>query len=251
MFIFHCQNGKYIWMILYMDINQTNSNDLEMYKAKATLEKYTRTKKLESWSYKTECLLKEWAEKAAGYRWLHLRSSEMYLQYNNYLAYPIIIFSCIVGVGGLSSISGQKPTDIELLAQYIFFSCNIIVSILSSVQRFNNFIEFSEKHTQAAIQYSKFYRLINMELSLERGDREYGIDFCKHSKTEFDRLLSTSPEVPLVIIKKFNIEHKDVLNKPDVANGLTHLDCNIYIDNDKDFESSKTLNITAETENNL
>jgi hypothetical protein len=227
-----------------MNSKPIGSNDIEMYKAKATLEQYTRTKKLESWSYKTECLLKEWAEKAAGYRWLHLRSSELYTKYNNYLAYPIIIFSCIVGIGGLSSISGERPTEVELITQYVFFTCNIIVSMFSSIQRFNNFIEYSEKHTQAAIQYSKFYRLINMELSLERCDREYGIDFCKFSKTEFDRLLSTSPEVPLQIINIFNIEHKDVLNKPDVANGLTHLDCNIYIDNDKDFsESSKPLSI--------
>ena len=225
-------------------MTNTEQQDVEMYKAKATLEQYTRTKKTESWSTKTELLLKEWAEKAAGYRWLHLRSSELYVKYNNYLSYPIIIFSCIVGVGGLSSISGEKPTPFELITQYIFFTCNIIVSILSSIQRFNNFIEYSEKHSQAAIQYSKFYRLINMELSVDRSDREYGLDFCKNSKNEFDRLLSTSPEIPIQIIEKFNIDHRDVLNKPDVANGLTHLDCNIYIANDREFDSSKTLSLS-------
>lgn len=211
-----------------IDKDSTKSS-FDAIRTKYNFEKLIKNEKETSWSEPQEKLLHEWAEKSAGYRWLHLRAHEMFSRFNNYLTYPIMFLSCIVGVGGLSSISRDAPTPTEICFQYIFFSCNILISMLSSIQRFNNFIEESERHSQAAIHYAKFYRNLNMELSINRSDRqEFGLDFCKLSKTEFDRLLTTSPEIPLCIIKKFNESFKHVKNKPDVANGLTHLE--------KDFE---------------
>ena len=92
----------------------------------------------------------------------------------------------------------------------------------------NNFVEESERHQQAAIQYAKFYRSLNMELSMNRSDRqEFGIDFCKISKAEYDRLLVSSPEIPVSVVEDFNRTFTHICNKPDVANGLTNLrhDC--------------------------
>ena len=183
-----------------------------------------KKERFNSWSDNQEQLLRNWADKVAGYRWLHLRSNELYDRYNNYFAYPIMILSTIAGIGGLSSISPEKPTPLELYTQYIFFSCNIIVSILSSIQRFNSYVGKAERHSQAAIQYSKFYRLISMELSLDRSEREFGVEFCKQSKIEFDRLLSSSPEIPISVIDLFNSKFSHIHNKPDVCNGLTHLE---------------------------
>ena len=212
------------------NVNNSPRSSFDAIRTKYQFEKLVKSEKELSWTIPQEKLLSEWAEKSAGYRWLHLRSHEMYSKYNNYLAYPIMFLSCIVGVGGLSSISKDKPTLTELYFQYLFFSCNIFISMLSSVQRFNNFMEESEKHSQAAIHYSKFYRNLNMELSMKRSDRqEFGVDFCKIAKTEFDRLLTTSPEIPVCIINDFNFKFKHVRNKPDVANGLTHLEHDMNI----------------------
>ena len=213
---------------------------LDILKAKAMLHTYSKQEKINSWSCEQEVLLREWAEKSAGYRWLHLRTHELYNTYNNYLAYPIIFLSCIGGIGGLSLISDEKPTPIELYIQYIFFSCNILITMLSSIQRFNSFIELSEKHSQSSILYSKFYRNISMELSLDYSERELGIVFCKQCKQEFDRLLSSSPEIPSKIINLFNEKFPHVKNKPDIANGLTHLKLS-----DDCCHSSGTLEIVA------
>tara|TARA_Y100000389_G_C17307798_1_gene436340 strand:- start:86 stop:766 length:681 start_codon:yes stop_codon:yes gene_type:complete len=202
-----------------------DTSNIDILQSKISYHRIKTKEKIESWTDSHEKLLKEWSDKCAGYRWLHLRSHEMYTQYNNYLAYPIMIMSCIIGVGGLSSISRKEPTDFEITAQYIFFTCNIFVSILSSIQRFNGFMEKSERHSQASIQYSKIYRTMNMETCIEKKDRQYfGIEFCKNCKNEFDRLLSSTPEIPSHIITKFNHKFKHVVNKPDVANGLTHLE---------------------------
>ena len=205
-------------------IEEISEEDVKLFKAKAFMQQLTKSEKKDSWSPQQECLLKEWADKSAGYRWLHLKSHELYNKYNNYLAYPIILLSCIGGIGGLSIVSNEKPTPFELYAQYVFFSCNIIITMLSSIQRFNNFNELSEKHSMAAIQYAKFYRNISMELSLQYEERELGLQFLRQCKSEFDRLLSTSPEIPVYVINMFNDIYKDIQHKPDIANGLTHLD---------------------------
>lgn len=203
---------------------ENNLTEMDMFKAKALLTQITKSEKKQSWSPQQECLLKEWAEKSAGYRWLHIKSHELYNSYNNYLAYPIIVLSCIGGIGGLSIISPHKPTLFELYLQYVFFSCNIVISMLSSIQRFNRFSEEAEKHSISSIQYAKFYRNISMELSLQYEDRDLGMDFLKKCKSELDHLLTTSPEIPSKIVNKFNKTFKHVVHKPDIANGLTSLD---------------------------
>jgi hypothetical protein len=116
--------------------------------------------------------------------------------------------------------------------------------MLSSIQRFNASAEHAEKHSHAAIQYAKFYRVVNMELSLDPSDREYGIHFCKQCKSEFDRLLTTSPEIPTHIIDEFNSNFTNIVNKPDIANGLTHLQHNEII-----LKQSYPLTINALDEN--
>ena len=54
------------------------------------------------WCEKQEKLLIKWAEKAAGYRWLHNHARLFYKQQNDWLSYPSIIIASITGVGGFA-----------------------------------------------------------------------------------------------------------------------------------------------------
>ncbi|BCV07174.1 MAG: hypothetical protein Ct9H90mV1_1460 [Prasinovirus sp.] len=60
------------------------------------------------WCPKQEKLLIGWAEKAAGYRWLHNHARMFYKKQNDWLSYPCIIISSITGVGGFAVLS---PND--------------------------------------------------------------------------------------------------------------------------------------------
>jgi hypothetical protein len=71
------------------------------------------------------------------------------------------------------------------------------------------------------VQYSKYYRNIDMELSLEAKDRSCVIDFVKKCREEYDRLLDDAPDIPAISIEAFNLEFPDRENKPDVCNGLS------------------------------
>jgi len=182
------------------------------------------------WCDKQEQLLLNWAEKAAGYRWLHNHARVHYNRQNNRLSYPSIIISSITGVGGFAVLNPSGSDDLSsssktniMIAQYLFAFLNVIAGILTSILKFSGSNTLAGRHSLACVQYSKFYRNVEMELSLQREHRQNVGEFFQKCRYEYDRLLDDSPDLPNVSIVDFNIEFPTKENKPDVCNGLNVL----------------------------
>lgn len=177
------------------------------------------------WCVTQEALLKKWAEKSAGYRWLHNHARLLYKRQNDWLSYPTIIMSSITGVGGFAVLSPSEEDPVVkhriLLIQYFFAFLNVMSGIINSISKFNNASKLMESHSIMCVQYSKFYRNIDMELSLEPKDRVSVVEFVTKCRLEYDRLLSEAPDIPSESIIAFNKEFKNKTNKPDVCNGLS------------------------------
>jgi len=179
------------------------------------------------WCDREERLLRRWAEKAAGYRWLHNHARLHYKWLTDMLTYPCIIISSITGVGGFAvlnpsddNISSDMRRNI-IIFQYTFAFLNVIAGILTSVAKFSNSSSMMEAHSSMCIQYSKFYRNIDMELSLDADHRSMNaIEFVNKQRQEYDRLLDEAPDIPLKSIYEFNQTFPEKENKPDVCNGL-------------------------------
>lgn len=183
-----------------------------------------------NWTEKNEKLLMKWAEKAAGYRWLHNMARINFKKTHDYLSYPTIVLSSITGVGGFAVLnpSGSENTSESskqniLMIQYLFAFMNVIGGIITSISKFNNSLQLSEAHSSMCIQYSKFYRNIDMELSLEKTNRVNAIKFVAKCRQEYDRLLSEAPDIPYNCILAFNKDFPDKEVKPDVCNGLNFM----------------------------
>lgn len=181
-----------------------------------------------TWCDKQEKLLIRWAEKAAGYRWLHNHSRIFYKRQNDWLAYPSIIIASITGVGGFAvlnpsgndGVSSETKTRI-IIIQYGFACLNVLAGILSSISKFSQSLSLSEGHSAMCIQWSKFYRNIDMELSLDVKHRANMVDFIMKCREDYDRLLDEAPDIPSISIQAFLIQFPDKENKPDVCNGLS------------------------------
>ncbi len=179
------------------------------------------------WCPKQEKLLIRWAEKAAGYRWLHNHARMFYKKQNDWLSYPCIIISSITGVGGFAVLSpndqnmSSKQKQKIVIFQYFFAFMNVVAGILTSISKFNNSSRMMESHSVMCVQYSKFYRNIDMELSLETKYREDVLEFVNKVRLEYDRLLDDAPDIPSHTIEAFNETFPDKENKPDVCNGLS------------------------------
>ena len=180
------------------------------------------------WCENQEKLLIRWAEKAAGYRWLHNHSRLFYKKQNDYLAYPSIIIASITGVGGFAVLnpSGNANTSNDtrariMVIQYFFAFLNVLGGILTSISKFSQALSLTEGHSAMCIQWSKFYRNIDMELSLDVKHRANVVEFVMKCREDYDRLLDEAPDIPAVSIQAFQIQFPNKPNKPDVCNGLS------------------------------
>lgn len=178
------------------------------------------------WTEKQEKLLNKWAQKAAGYRWLHNHARLLFKNQHDWLSYPTIIMSSITGVGGFAVLTPSHSDDVSvksrvLIIQYFFAVMNVASGIINSISKFNNCGKLMETHSMMCVQYSKFYRNIDMELSMEPRDRNTPVEFVTKCRMEYDRLLSESPDIPASSILAFNKQFPDREEKPDVCNGLS------------------------------
>tara|TARA_B100000767_G_scaffold217596_1_gene205328 strand:+ start:714 stop:1412 length:699 start_codon:yes stop_codon:yes gene_type:complete len=194
----------------------------------------------DGWCEKQERLLIKWAEKAAGYRWLHNHARLYYQKQNDYLSYPSIVIASITGVGGFAVLNpsgnegvSQDTKNNIMIIQYFFAFLNVLAGILTSISKFSQSLPLSEAHSLMCVSWSKFYRCIDMELSLDVKHRGNVVEFIMKSREEYDKLLDDSPDIPAISIKAFLAQFPDKENKPDVCNGLS-----IVVQDDTDSVSS-------------
>jgi len=178
------------------------------------------------WTEKQEKLIMKWAQKAAGYRWLHNHARLLFKKQHDWLSYPTIIMSSVTGVGGFAVLNPSADASAEtrgriVLLQYFFAFMNVVSGIINSVSKFNNCGKLMETHSMMCVQYSKFYRNVDMELSLEPKDRDPAMEFVTKCRLEYDRMLSESPDIPAASITAFNKLFPEREDKPDVCNGLS------------------------------
>lgn len=182
----------------------------------------------EEWDQKSEALLREWKEKASGYRWLHNHARMHHKSISDWLSYPSIIISSVTGVGGFAFMNptgdGTEVPENVRWFQLAFATLNVIGGILTSVSKFSQSSSLVEKHSIASIAYSKLYRSIDMELTLDPEHRQQKsvADLVRSFREHYDRLLDESPDLPCKSIiayqKKFS---GDTRAKPEVTNGLS------------------------------
>lgn len=179
----------------------------ELYHAYDIIDREKSRKNSLSWNNKSqEDLLDSWAENAASYKWMHIKAARYYDFINDIITIPVIVLSSLSAMGAVFVISNNEGETIDRanqIIEYIFAGANLIIATLSSVQKYKRFGEISEKHRVAAVEYSKFYREIKLELVLDPKARKYAIDYSKNIKMAYDKLLSSSPDIPEHISKGF------------------------------------------------
>jgi hypothetical protein len=171
------------------------------------------------WRVEEEELLVMWAEKAAGFAWLHSRSGQFYSKRGTYIGIPSSIISVIASAAIFSTLNSTN--DNAYTIQVGIGILNIIASIFSTLQSVLNYSETAEQHKGASSLFSSFNRNISAELTLPPGDRTNPKDFIRLSRVQYDKLIESSPNIPFHIIKRFNEKFKtNNVAKPDITNGI-------------------------------
>lgn len=183
------------------------------------------------WHKQQEVVLKKWAETASSYRYLHDRSFQKYTSQNMWFAIPVIILSTITGTANFAQAS--FPDSAKDIAPAIIGTLNLTAGLITTIAQFLRVSELLEGHRVASVAYGKFSRNITVELSLPVEERTRGgTEFLNNCRSELDKLIEQSPNIPMNILKKFEKKFKDKeFMRPDI---LEISAVEIYIPDDEE-----------------
>lgn len=176
---------------------------------------------LKTWKKEEELILKEWADKAICYKWLHLKSHEKFRSINAYYTIPVIILSTVTGTANFA----QDRVPIQYLNYYVMTvgTLNLIAGIISTIHQYLKIAQINEAHRVAYIAWDKFSRNIRIELAKNPKERTPVAEMLKICKEEYDRLEETSPSINNDAIDKFKDTFGEIqdLIKPDILGKIT------------------------------
>jgi hypothetical protein len=176
--------------------------------------------KVVSWSFEHDELLSNWGDHASCYTWMHDATQRKFSRINMWLGVPVIILSTISGTANFG-ISTIFPVGFNY-GNAIIGTLSLITGVISTVSNFLGYAQAEEAHRISSIQWSKFKRTIETELSLHPNEREPPGDFIKHNKAELDRLMEQSPIIPQDVVNKFITTFRKIKNvkMPEICNKL-------------------------------
>lgn len=189
-------------------------SNLSQHELQSKIQKNTRRA---FWKEEEETILRDWADKAQCYEWMHDRSHKIYKSKNGWYTIPVIIISTITGTANFAQ--SRVPQSFVDSFVVIVGSLNILAGIITTIYQYLKISELNESHRVAQLSWGKFYRNVKTELAKHPLDRMGPAELLKISKEEFDRLLEISPPIPDKVVNDFKRHFKNTtdLTKPEIC----------------------------------
>lgn len=197
----------------------------------------------EYWKLEEEEIIKQWADKALCYQWMHSRCREIYQKKNAWFTIPVIIISTVTGTANFAQ--DRYPEDIK---QYIVMSIgtlSIIAGIITTIYQFLQISELNEGYRAAAISWGKLHNTLKTTISRHPLDRIPSNHALKIYKEEYERLCEISPPITKKVLTLFNKKFKKnlFLIKPELCNKLDPTDIFKISDKERQIMINKINNI--------
>lgn len=190
-----------------------------------------------SWNERLEEYFAATGEKSHCLSWCHKKAEALYNQRKTYIDLPVIVISSVVG---FLSVGSSQMFEDEMAASVGLGIASLLVSVLNTTGTYFGWAKRAEGHRISAIQYSRLFRFLSIEMALPRDERMTPHDLLKYTKDQYDRLQEISPLIPPEIIEEFRkkFEKEKDISKPEEANGLEKIV--VFHENpmrDKSFQS--------------
>lgn len=176
-----------------------------------------------TWNERLEEYFASSGEKAHCLGLMHKQAEALYSRRRNFIDLPVIIGSAAIGFLNAGSSTMFDDPKISSVALGVG---SLLVGVLQTVNTYFNWSKRAEGHRISAIQYSKLYRFLSLEMSLPRNERISPTDLLKQTRDTYDRLQEISPILPPEILDAFKkkYENDKEISKPEEANGLEKIE---------------------------
>lgn len=169
-------------------------------------------KRPKHWHPQQEVVLKQWAEIATSFRWMHHECHVKMSRQSFWFTLPVIVLSSITGT--MNFAQGTFPSSVEPYIPVIIGSLNLVGGIMTTIASYLKVAEMAEGHRVASVMFGKLSRNIRVELLLPLSERTMdGDDFIAMCRSEMDRLTEQTPDIPKQVEKKFAARFHDLLQK--------------------------------------
>lgn len=171
------------------------------------------------WHIQTEKILKDWSELSSCYRYMHDKAFGRFKTKNLWFTLPVIILSTLTGTANFSQ-SSFKDTSFFEYVPLMIGGVNLLSGMISTIHQTLKYSTLEEGHRISSMAFGKLARNIRVELNLPVNERSTsGSEFLFSVRTELDRLLEQSPQLPNDIIKAFEKKFANAdLYKPEIIN---------------------------------
>lgn len=201
----------------------------------------------EGWSDNMELLLKRWAEKAAGLRYLHSFTGGEWKKFADYSSLAAILVTILASGAslGAASVDDQDVKDGILIS---VGGIGLVSSLIQSLKQFYNAEEKTADHRSIAKQFGSFYRYITLQLAMSREERDPSDVLTAFSLKEYERLMSDSPSISGTAINSFKQKFKNSeQTNPDITQDSFVVQ--ICKDISEDVEKKNNSESTSSVEN--
>ena len=155
--------------------------------AAAKLEDLRKQINAGTWTEHIESLLKEWAEKAAGLRFMHNAASSYWTKHGNNLTMMSIFISTLASGTSLIA-TGIEDGDTKNIVMYAVGAVGLLSSTIQAFKKFYNSEEKAADHAVSAKAFGSFYRYMVLQLGLAPSDRLPSDKLCDYVLKEYERM---------------------------------------------------------------
>ena len=197
----------------------------------------------EYWKAEEEKIIKQWADKALCYQWMHSRCREIYQKKNTWFTIPVIIISTVTGT---TNFAQDRFSD--EMKEYVVMgigSLSIIAGIITTISQFLQISELNESYKAASISWNKLHTDLKTLVSRHPLDRMPPNQAINLYKDEYEHLLEVSPPITKKVLIMFNSKFKKnlLLIKPEVGNKLVATDIFEITELERNYMIDKLNNV--------
>ena len=197
------------------------------------------------WKAEEEIILKNWADKAQCYQWMHSKCREIYQSKNAWFSIPVIIISTVTGTANFAQ--DRFSDDIKPYIVMTIGTLSIIAGIITTIYQFLNISELNEGHRVAMISWGKFHNNVKTIVLRHPLDRMSPNETIKIYQDEYDRLIEVSPVIikPVIIQFERTFKKNSELIKPEICSKLNTTQMFTMSTNERQEMINKLNNITV------
>jgi hypothetical protein len=171
-----------------------------------------------SWNDRNERLIVSIGENAAGYKWMHEKSAQMYNIISTVLGLSLVILNTGLSAQTLLPTSEGASRIVQDVIIYI-------VTLISVVKNFLKHEELVAKHLSTASKFAQLYHTVQQQMVLYRKDRSNAVEFIQTSLRTYDDLIVGGPEIGPIISQQFKrVFSNSQISLPDIADRIQRIE---------------------------